>query len=55
MFNSKWLARLSLAVTVLSTAAGLLQTIKPEWAIIVAGLSGALSAFLTRVQPIPTV
>ena len=51
MFSSKLFSRLMLVVTVLSMLAGMLETVSPKYAVIAAGLSGALSAFLTRVQP----
>ena len=53
MLNSVWLAILTLIVTILSTAAGILETVKPNYALIVAGLSGALSAFLRAIQSTP--
>lgn len=53
MFSSKLLARLALVVTLLSMAAGMLESVSPKYALLVGGLSGALSAFLTRVQPKP--
>ena len=53
MLNSKLFARLTLLVTILSVAAGTLETVKPSYALIVAGLSGALSAFLRTVKSSP--
>lgn len=53
MFSSKTLARLTFVVTLLSMAAGTLEVVNPKYAAIIGGLSGALSAFLTRVQPKP--
>lgn len=51
VFDSKWLARLTFVATLLFTLSGLMETFNPKVSIILAGISGAISAFLTRVQP----
>ena len=53
--NNKYLGYLALAVTVLSGLSGIFEVVNPEIAIYVTALSGALSAFLAKVQPKPSV
>lgn len=43
-------AILSLLVTVLTFVSTITDQLAPEWSIWIIGLSGAISAFLTRVQ-----
>lgn len=50
MLDSRILAVLSLLVTVLSAIGGGLQVISPDYAIWIVAASGALSAFLAKIQ-----
>jgi hypothetical protein len=47
---SRFLGILSLIATLTTTAAAVLQVIKPGWAIYALALSAAISAFTARVQ-----
>lgn len=51
LLNSKWIARLIFISTLLSAIATFTNQINPEWGVFLTALSGAISAFVTRVQP----
>ena len=50
MSLSRIVALLSLLATVGTTAASVLQLIQPEWAVYMLAISGAINAFVERVQ-----